>query len=65
MKSTNDLWEEIGSLEDDEPLHVITKLFAMYDERLKRHAEDDEAILFFRNLSVAISETSQCNLNRR
>lgn len=65
MKNPNDLWEEIGSLEDDEPTHVLTKLFHLYEERLKRNSQDEEALLFFRNLSIAISETSQCNLNRR
>ena len=65
MKTPNDLWEEIGSLPDEELSHVITKLFAIYEERLKRNPGDEEAILFFRNLENAIKETSLCNFNRR
>lgn len=65
MKSLNDLWEDIGSLPDDEISHIITKLFATYEQRLKHNPEDPEAVLFFRNLANAIQETTQCNLNRR
>ena len=65
MKNPNDLWDEIGSLPDEELPHVITKLFAAYEERLKRNPNDEEALLFFRNLENAIKETSTCNLNRR
>ena len=65
MKTTSDLWEEIGSLPDEELPHVLTKLFTAYEERLKRNPKDEEAILFFRNLEKAIQETSICNFNRR
>jgi len=65
MKSTNDIWEEIGSVPDEELPHVVTKLFIMYEEKLKRNPKDENALLFFRNLENAIKETSICNLNRR
>ena len=53
MKSPNDLWEEIGSLQDEEFPHVLTKLFAYYEMRLQRNPRDDQALLFFRNLTNA------------
>ena len=61
----NDLWEEIGSLAEDETAHVITRLYTMYEELLKKNPEDEHALLFFRNLYTAISQSTICNLNRR
>lgn len=65
MKNPADLWEDIGSLTDDEMPHVLTKLYTTYEERLKRNPEDEEALNFFRNLYNAIHESTICNLNRR
>ena len=65
MKSPDDIWEEIGSLADDEPLHVLTKLLTVYDTILKNDPQSKEAINFFRNLDNAVTQTCQCNLNRR
>lgn len=65
MKSSNQLWEDVGSLPEDEMIHVITKLFTMYEERLAKNGEDEHALLFFRNLDTAISQSTLCNLNRR
>lgn len=63
--SLNDLWEEIGSLAEDETAHVITKLFGMYEQMLVQDPENEHAGLFFRNLETAISQSTICNLNRR
>ena len=41
MITPEDLWENIGSLADDELLHVITKLYTIYEERLERNPEDE------------------------
>jgi len=65
MKSPNDIWGELGEISEEEVMHVMTKLFAFYEERLKRNSEDPEARQFFINLDNAISHTSGCNLNRR
>ncbi len=65
MKSVNDLWEDMGSLElEDVPL-VMNKLFAIYENFLSRDPNSEESLKFFKNLDRAITETSQCNLNRR
>ncbi len=65
MKNTDDIWEDIGSLSDDEMFHVITKLFDIYDNELKQIPTNSEALNFFKNLDNVISQTSQCNSNRR
>ena len=65
MKSANDIWADLGELPDEEVIHMMTKLFAIYDEKLKNKPGDEEALNFFTNLDNSISQTSQCNLNRR
>ena len=65
MINTNDLWEAIGNLEEDDVSHVLTKLFTLYEERHRRHPDDDATLLFFQHLSQAVAQTSECNLNRR
>ncbi len=63
MTPENDPWEAIGTLEDDEAMHVLTKLYTMYEQ----HQQQDEAgtSLFFRRLHQAIEQSKECNLNRR
>jgi len=65
MKSPDDLWEEIGSLAEDEPLHVLTKLLSVYALVLQNDPQNEEAKRFFQHLDNAVTQTSQCNLNRR
>ena len=65
MKTPNDLWGELGELPEEEMIHVITKLFTVYEEQLNKDPDNTEALHFFRNLHNAIEQTSQCNLNRR
>ena len=65
MKSPNNIWGHLGELPDEEVIHMMTKLFAIYEEKLKIKPEDRETMNFFRNPDNSISQTSQCNLNRR
>ena len=65
MKITDEIWDNLGSLSEDEMFHVITKLFAHYDNKLDHNPENAEALNFFKNLANVIAETSQCNSNRR
>lgn len=65
MKSPNDIWADLGELPEEEVILMMTKLFATYEESLKKNPEDMEALNFFKNLDNSISQTSQCNLNRR
>lgn len=65
MKTPNEIWDDIGSLSEDEMFHVMTKLFAIYESQYEHAPDNIECKNFFRNLDNVISETSQCNSNRR
>jgi hypothetical protein len=65
MKTPNDIWDDIGSLSEDEMFHVMTKLFALYENQYEKNPDDIECSNFFRNLDNVISQTSQCHSNRR
>ncbi len=62
---SGDLWEKVGSLEDLETMQVITKLFDVYELQLQNNPGDVAARQFFKYLDQAISQASECNLNRR
>lgn len=63
--NTSELWDALGSLPENEMPHVVTRLFALYETRLQQNPEDQEALHFFKNLNRALTETCQCNSNRR
>ncbi len=65
MMNSNDLWESLGNVEEDDIPHVLTKLFTIYEERLSRKPDDDASQLFFQYLSQALEQVNECNLNRR
>lgn len=65
MRSPNDLWAAVGELAEDETAQVLTRLVVLYADRLEKNPGDPEALFFFRNLDTAISQATQCNLNRR
>ena len=65
MTTANDVWEELGELAEEDAVHVLARLFAMYEEQQQRSPDDEAAALFFRNLGTAISQAGECNLNRR
>lgn len=65
MKTPIDIWEDLGSLSENELLHVMTKLFALYESALKVDPGNKEALNFFKNLDNSITQTSACNSNRR
>jgi hypothetical protein len=65
MVDPNDLWESLGFLSDDEPVHVLTRLYSTYEVLLQNDQNNKEAQIFFRNLSNAIDFCTECNLNRR
>ncbi|MDW7773333.1 MAG: hypothetical protein SCH71_10625 [Desulfobulbaceae bacterium] len=58
MKTPDDLWEDIGTLTDEELSHVIAALYRTYEERLKRNPKDEEALNFFRNLYNSIHQST-------
>lgn len=62
----NDPWEALGTLIDEEPAHVLSRLYEMYDNDIKKHGVNHEpSQLFFRRLSQAVELCRTCNLNRR
>ncbi len=65
MTDTNDLWELLGDLEDEDIPQVLTKLFTIYEGILEHTPDDIEARNFFEHLSRALDQVGDCNLNRR
>ncbi|MBC8207958.1 MAG: hypothetical protein H8E79_02175 [Desulfobulbaceae bacterium] len=65
MKTPTDLWEEIGSLTEEDTLQLVTTLVATYDQRLEREPNDLAARDFFKTLESSLVQTNACNLNRR
>ena len=65
MSKSNEVWEALGEVAEEDALHVLTRLFAMYEEQEQQNKNDETAPLFFRNLATAISQSCECNLNRR
>ncbi|OGQ86204.1 MAG: hypothetical protein A2512_07455 [Deltaproteobacteria bacterium RIFOXYD12_FULL_56_24] len=63
--NTSELWDAMGSLPEEEMSHVLTRLFALYEARLLQNPDDHETLHFFKNLDLAITQTCQCNSNRR
>ncbi|MBU0481782.1 MAG: hypothetical protein KKG47_11855 [Proteobacteria bacterium] len=63
--NTNDIWDKLGDLSENELVHVITKLFAVYEKRLELNDKDLISLDFFNNLTNVVNETCQCNSNRR
>ncbi|MFO7605056.1 MAG: hypothetical protein R6W72_01960 [Desulfurivibrionaceae bacterium] len=65
MRSINELWGDIGELPENETLHVITRLFAIYEDELRNNPDNEGALKFFRNLENVIDQVCACNSNRR
>jgi len=65
VKTVDELWSAVGSLSGDETLHVLTRLFALYEKHLQQDPADQAALDFFTHLDQAVGQVSQCNSNRR
>jgi hypothetical protein len=63
--NTTDLWDTLGSIEDDQAYQVLTQLFARYEQRREQNPSDPEAESFFQGLAVIINQVQSCNVNRR
>lgn len=60
-----DLWELLGSIEDDQALQVLTQLYTRFEVRRNKNPADPAAITFFENLATVIDQVQSCNINRR
>lgn len=65
MRNSNELWEALGAVDEEETGHVLTRLFTMYEQLLASDPKNKEALNFFRKLDTALTQTTECNLNRR
>lgn len=65
MRSSNELWEDLGDLAEDDIPHVLTRLFTLYEKKLQLKPNDEAAQAFFRHLSQVLEQVSECNLRRR
>jgi hypothetical protein len=65
MRNTNDIWESLGDIEEEDVPHILTKLFTIYEEKLLQKPDDAAAIDFFKHLSQTLDQVTECNLNRR
>jgi len=63
--NSNDLWEALGSLEDDQAFQVLTQLFARYEQSREQHPDDPAVAAFFQHLAVIMAQVQSCNVNRR
>jgi hypothetical protein len=63
--NNNDLWEVLGSLEDEQAYQVLTQLFARYEQRREQYPDDPTAKTFFQDLAVIMLQVQSCNVNRR
>ena len=65
MRSVVDIWGDLGDLEEDQTMQVISRLFAVYESDLQRDPDNSEALDFFRKLDQVLSLVCECNSNRR
>jgi hypothetical protein len=63
--NSNDLWEKLGSLEDEQAFQVLTQMFARYEQRRKQYPEDKATEIFFQDLAIVMGQVQSCNVNRR
>lgn len=62
---SGDLWDKIGFLDELEIMQVLTTLYVTYEKQQQCEPENAESQQFFKNLELAVSQVSECNLNRR
>jgi len=65
MRSVVDIWGDLGELEEDQTLQVISRLFDVYESDLQRDPDNPEALDFFRKLDQVMTQVCECNSNRR
>lgn len=65
MSNSNDLWEDIGSLSEEDAGHVLTRLFTFYEMEAEQNPDSENCKDFFKKLATAIDQAQECNLNRR
>lgn len=62
---TGDLWDALGSLDDDQATQVLAHLFSRFEQRRQHCPDDPAAEAFFRNLEAIVAQVLSCNVGRR
>ena len=63
--NTTDLWEDLGSLADNQASQVLIQLFARYEQRREQNPADPAAESFFQSLTSIMAQVQSCNVSRR
>ncbi len=63
--NSNDLWEALGLLDNDQAYQILIQLFARYEEQQEQHPDNPESQAFFQALTTIISQVQSCNVSRR
>lgn len=63
--NNNDLWESLGSLDDQQAYQVLTQLFARYEQHREQFPDDPAAASFFLHLTSIMAQVQSCNVSRR
>ncbi|PID72089.1 MAG: hypothetical protein CSB34_04460 [Desulfobulbus propionicus] len=63
--NTNDLWELLGQMDENEYGQILFQLFAKYEELQKTASSSQEANQFFNFLQAIVQQVQSCNVNRR
>jgi hypothetical protein len=64
-KSPNDIWEDLGAIDELEMGHVMMNLFSQYETMFQYEPDNPATLQFFLHLENAIKMATECNLNRR
>ena len=65
MRPVVDIWENLGDLEDQQTMEVLSRLFTVYESELERDPDNQAALDFFRKLDQTLTQVCECNSNRR
>ena len=65
MRPVVDIWENLGELEDQQTMEVLSRLFTVYESELERDPDNRAARDFFRRLDQTLTQVCECNSNRR
>jgi len=63
--NSNDLWDALGSLDDEQATQVLTQLFTRFEQRGEQYPDDPAAAAFFQTLAAILAQVQSCNANRR
>ena len=60
--TANDLWDALGEIPEEEAIHVLTKLFATYEQQLQNDPQSQEVHHFFQKLQNALQKCGNSSI---